>query len=166
MFLSGIFNPLLAQVGSSCSNPINLGKIRDTSFVININYPDTVKWYYFTNDSLAIHLSLRSEVQSGYRAKLLGSELKTKSCSNLIRDGFFPYPGEFLTYNRLLKTNVSDTIVFGIFRTYDSSCGSCDSVAEQIKLNFRQEVGFPNCAPGNCSSIVTIDVLCNKLYFN
>jgi hypothetical protein len=153
MFLSGIFNPLLAQVGSSCSNPIYLGNINDTSFVVNIYFPDTVKWYSFKSDSLAFSVAFKSIVNSGYTTKLVGCDVSNTSCANLKREGFYDYPGQSIAFNTYKRGSANDTIVVGVYKTYDSSCSNCDSIANSVQFYFHERSTYV-CSGGPCNNQV------------
>ncbi|MCC7533570.1 MAG: T9SS type A sorting domain-containing protein [Bacteroidia bacterium] len=45
----GAFTQSFAQSGNSCSTPIALGTLKDSTYRVTFNYPDTVKWISFND---------------------------------------------------------------------------------------------------------------------
>jgi hypothetical protein len=72
---------------------------------------------------------------------------RNTQCQNLYTAGPKAYPG-FLHRAWSQPKNPNDTLLIGIVRHYDSSCGSCDSVAE----NFTLHINSPNLNRNSCNS--------------
>jgi hypothetical protein len=157
MFLSGIFNPLLAQVGSSCSNPVLLGSLNDTTLDLTISYPDTIKWYSLRTDSSRIGINFYSTLQSGYRVKQAKVAMYDSACVLMQNGKYYSYPGKIGQRFEANKT-VGTIVVFSISRHYDTSCGNCDSLANQVKAHFqfRNAISSVPCTNGNepCGNLV------------
>jgi hypothetical protein len=157
MFLSGIFNPLLAQVGSSCSNPILLGGLADTTLDLTISYPDTIRWYSLRTDSSRIGINFYSSLQSGYRVKQAKVAMYDSTCAFLQEGKYYNYPGKISQRFEANKT-VGTLVVFSISRHYDASCGNCDSLATQVKakFQFRNSLSSVPCNNGSepCGNLI------------
>ncbi len=135
----------MAQPGSTCQNPIYLGHFSDTVLQITVSFPDSIQWYSFSSPVSKHNLALLSVPTAGQNPKMKAIYIRNTQCQNLYTAGPKAYPG-FLHRAWSQPKNPNDTLVIGIVRHYDSSCGSCDSVAESFTLHINsQNVNRNSC---------------------
>jgi hypothetical protein len=147
----GAFTRSFAQSGSSCNSPIALGTLKDTTYSVTFNYPDTVKWLSFNSDSSLVSFLASSNKDSIGFIKMKEMNIYSISCSLLSGNSVMSYPGEIATSIKKQVVTIAQTYLVKITRYYATSLN--DTNNREVFLSFRGGTTNP-CTVDICNSIV------------
>jgi hypothetical protein len=148
----GALTQSFAQSGNSCSTPIALGSLKDTTYSITFNYPDTVKWLSFSSDSsLVSFLAFSNKDTIGF-IKFKEVNIYSNSCALVSGNPVLSYPGEMAESIKKISLNTSQTYLIKVSRYYHTSLN--DTNNREVYISYRGG-GLGNCInDGNCSNMV------------
>lgn len=148
----GALTKVYAQSGNSCSTPISLGTLKDTTDSITFNYPDTVKWISFDTDSSLVSFLATSNKNSLGFIKIKELNIYNTACSIVSNNVAVNYPGELAQLIRRINLTINQTYLIKLVRYYDTSLN--DTINREVLLNYRGGGSSGPCVEGLCNNLV------------
>ncbi len=149
----GAFTQSYAQSGNSCTTPISVGNlVKDTTLIISINYPDTVKWLSFSSDSsLVSFLASSNKVSIGF-IKIKELNVYNTSCTSVTSNIPHSYPGKTAAIIKRANLTTNQTYLLKLVRYYSINLN--DTSNREVLLNFRGGSNTGQCLEGLCNNLV------------
>lgn len=149
----GVFTQSYAQSGNNCSTPISVGNfVKDTTFSISIDYPDTVKWLSFSSNESNVSFLASSNQINGSFIKIKELNIYSTSCVLVSANPTLSYPGALakVVKNQVVSNN--QTYLLKITRFYDVTLNDTDNI--DVLLNYRGGNNSAPCVEGLCNNLV------------
>ncbi len=147
------FTQSFAQSGNNCSTPISVGNfVKDTTFSISIDYPDTVKWLSFSSNESNVSFLASSNQINGSFIKIKELNIYSTSCGLVSANPTLSYPGALakVVKNQVVSNN--QTYLLKITRFYDVTLNDTDNI--DVLMNYRGGNNSAPCVEGLCNNLV------------